>query len=250
MATFESYSTAYKHIRLVREDGILEVHLHTKGDSLKWGGTIHEEMGRCFADIGTDPDNKVVIITGTGADFCAEVDFDDFEPVTARAFLATWREAKRLLDNLLDVEVPVIGAINGRAHVHAEIALLSNIVIAADNASFQDGAHFNYGVVPGDGVHIYWPHLLGITRGSYFLLTNQILDAQKALEFGIVNELVPTEQLLPRARELARQIAQKPVAARHFARTVLTHDMKRLMHEQLSHGLALEGLAMLDTDPQ
>lgn len=138
----------------------------------------------------------------------------------------------------------VIGAVNGPAHIHAELAVLSNVVVASETASFQDAPHFANGVVPGDGVHIVWPMLLGPTRGSYFLLTNEIIDARKALELGIVNEVVPFDQVNARAWALAEQIAAKPIMARHFARTLLTHDMKRQMHEQLSHGFALEGLAM------
>jgi enoyl-CoA hydratase/carnithine racemase len=164
-------------------------------------------------------------------------------------FLDLWLEAKRLLDNLLAIEVPVIGAVNGPAHIHAELLVLSNIVIASDTASFADIAHFPYGVVPGDGVHIVWPALLGPTRASYFLLTGQILSAQQGLDLGFVNEVVPFDQVNARAWALAGEIAAKPIMARHFARTLLTHDMKRRMLEQLSHGFALEGMAMLDREP-
>jgi enoyl-CoA hydratase/carnithine racemase len=244
MATFDTYRDKYRHIRLTRHDGILELCVHTAGDSLVWAGPPHEELGHCFADIAGDIDNQVVIITGAGKDFCADIDLSQFPEVTPRFFLDLWHEARRLLDNLLAINVPVIGAVNGRAHVHAELALLSNIVVASETASFQDAPHFANGVVPGDGVHIVWPMLLGPTRGSYFLLTNEIIDAAKARDLGIVNEVVPFDQLHARAWELAEAIAAKPIMARHFSRTLLTHEMKRQMHEQLSHGFALEGLGM------
>ncbi len=213
-----------------------------------WAGPPHEELGRCFADVANDIDNKVVIITGAGKDFCTDLDLTSFAEPSPRMFLDLWLEAKRLLDNLLAIEVPVIGAVNGPAHIHAELLVLSNIVIASDTASFADSAHFPYGVVPGDGVHVVWPHLLGPTRASYFLLTGQILSAQQGLEFGFVNEVVPFDQVNARAWALAEEIAAKPIMARHFSRTLLTYEMKRRMLEQLSHGFALEGMAMLDRE--
>ncbi len=88
-------------------------------------------------------------------------------------------EGKHLLMSLLDIEVPMISAINGPAWRHSEIPLLCDIVLAADDVQFQDSAHFPNGMVPGDGMHIIYPLLLGWNRGRYFLLTGQTLDAQK-----------------------------------------------------------------------
>jgi enoyl-CoA hydratase/carnithine racemase len=105
---------------------------------------------------------------------------------------------------LLEIEVPVISAVNGPAWRHSEIPLLCDIVLAADTAQFQDSAHFPSDVVPGDGMHIVYPLLLGMNRGRYFLLTGQTLNAQKALELGLVAEVHPPDKLLGRAhRSLA-----------------------------------------------
>jgi len=76
-----------------------------------------------------------------------------------------------------------------------------------------------------------------------------VLDAKEALELGVVNEVVPRAELLPRAWAVAEEIAGRPVMARRYARLLLTHEMKRLMHDQLSYGLVAEGLALLDQDP-
>ena len=153
---------------------------------------------------------KVVIMTGTGDDFCAGMDWPRLARRTPRDWDKTYWEGKRLLMNLLDIEVPMISAVNGPALIHAEIAVLSDIVLAAENAAFQDAPHFPRGTVPGDGVHVVWPLLLGPNRGRYFLLTGQKLSAREALELGVVNEVLPRENLLPRAWELAEQLAQQP----------------------------------------
>lgn len=247
---FETYREKYRHIRMTRRDGILELALHTDGGSLKWGALPHEELGYCFTDIGADCENKVIVITGSGDAFCNDFEGGSFGDITPKTWDLMYFDAKRLLNNLLDIEVPVIGAVNGPAHIHAELALLSDIVIASDNATFQDAPHFPAGLVPGDGVHVLWPALLGPNRGRYFLLTGQTLDAKAALDLGVVSEVVPRDRLLPRARELAEMIAARPLLTRRYARVVLTHEFKRLMHSHLGYGIALEGLAAVDHWPK
>ena len=109
--------------------------------------------------------------------------------------------------------------------------------------------HFPNGLVPGDGMHIVYPLLLGPNRGRYFLLTGQTLSARQALELGLVNEVLPRDALLPRAWELAEQLARQPLLTLRYSRVVLTLQLKRLMQELLGYGLVLEGLGALDTTP-
>jgi len=246
---FEHYRRRYENIRLERDDGILVVTVHTKGKSLVWSALAHEELGYCFTDIGADRDNKVVILTGAGENFCADIDAGSFKLSSAGDWDLTYFDGRRLLINLMDIEVPVISAVNGPARIHSEIPVLSDIVLASESALFQDAPHFMSGIVPGDGAHVVWPHIIGANRGRYFLLSGQELTARQALEYGAVSEVLPQERLLSRARELARAIAAKPPLARRYTRVALTQRIKRLLHEGLSLGLAVEALAAIDHLP-
>ncbi len=250
MATFDDYAERYRHIKMERRNGILQITLHSGGDSLRWSLGPHEEIGHAFADIGGDPDNEVVIMTGTGAEFsgprASAATRSPAHGVTAREWGSIYRDGKQLLMNLLNIEMPMISAINGPAWRHSELPLLCDIVLAAEDAAFQDSAHFQGGLVPGDGVHVIYPLIMGLNRGRYFLLTGQTLDAHEAKNVGLVNEVLPRGEVLPRAWELAEQMMQQSSLVRRYTRVMLTQYVKRAMHDLLGYGLALEGLAVLE----
>lgn len=159
----------------------------------------------------------------------------------------TYWEGKHLLWNLLDIEVPMISAVNGPALRHSELPLLCDIVLAAEEAAFQDSGHFVSDLVPGDGVHIVYPMLLGLNRGRYFLLTGQTIGSREALELGLVSEVMPRGDLLPRARTLAGGLARQSDLVLRYTRVSTTQYIKRQLHDLLGYGLALEGLGSADS---
>jgi len=151
-------------------------------------------------------------------------------------------EGTRLLTTLLDIDIPIIAAANGAAHVHSELLILSDIVLAEENTTFRDN-HLDVGVVPGDGNHTAWMNALGENRGRYFLLTSQTLTARQAHEYGVVAEVLPPGELLPRARELASILAKQPPLTLRYSRMAFTQRLKRLLAESLPYGLAVEALS-------
>jgi enoyl-CoA hydratase/carnithine racemase len=201
----------YAHIAMSRTDGILEMRFHTGDGPLVWSRSAHAELTEAFAAVAADCDNKVVILTGTGDAYCEYLDHASFENATTTPL--DWSRIERdgivRLRSILDIPCPVIAAINGPARVHAEMALLSDIVLASTNAVFQDKPHFPNGVVPGDGVHVVWPLLLGMNRGRYFLLTGQELSAQESCEASTTH--TATDPSLPDARVEATHARQPRV---------------------------------------
>lgn len=252
MHGLEAYAERYRHIHFERRDGVLQMSMHSKGESLKWSSRPHDELGFALADIAADPENRIVILTGTGDAFIAESYWPGWEQGVGpgvdtghRVDAHEWEEIRaaghRLLTSLLEVPAPMIAAVNGPATVHPELAALCDIVIASDRAVFRD-THMSVGMVPADGAHVIWPELLGANRGRYFLLMSQPLGAQEALELGVVNEVVPHEDVLDRAWEVADQLAALPPLTLRYARLALVQRWKRLLVEGLNFGLALEGL--------
>jgi len=240
---FESYRDKYENVRMKREDGILEVALHTRGGPLVFNGYVHEALVDAFRDIGDDPDNHVVILTGTGEEFCAQIAPEGFDFFTPTGYDKILREGTRVLENILNIETPMIAAINGPVSVHSEYALLCDIVLAAEGAYFQDAPHPAFGIVPGDGLHVVWPEVIGEIRGRYFLLSGQKLSAAEAKDYGAVNEVVGREALLPRAWELARHLKKQNPLTLRYTRMALSVRFRRRLQESLSYGLALEGIS-------
>jgi enoyl-CoA hydratase/carnithine racemase len=247
MKRFDAYRDSFPNARLTRsQTGVLEVALHTEGGILVFNGHTHEQFVDLFHAIASDPDNRVVILTGSGAAFMESISPEGFDFFTPQGFDKIYREGKKVLMNILDIEVPLIAAVNGPVRLHSEYILLSDIVLATPSTVFQDKPHFDFGIAPGDGVNLLWPEVIGSIRGRYFLLTRQELDAQTAKEWGVINEIVPADKLLARAREIAEGLAKLPPLTTRYTRIALTQKLRRIIDEGIGYGLALEGISAAD----
>jgi enoyl-CoA hydratase/carnithine racemase len=255
--TFGEYANRYANYRFeLSDDGILLMQCHTNGGSLVWDWKAHDDMADAFADIAGDRDVKVLIHTGTGENYNADwgllpsgepPDEPEYQLFGSQRGLMKLDEkawyARQLTFNVLDVDAPMISAVNGPCNIHSEVALMGDIVLASDDAYFQDVAHFPRGQVPGDGQHVIWSFLVGHNRARYFLLTGKKLSAQEALDWGAVNEVLPKAQLLDRAWELARELVKRPPLTLRYTRQLFTNPLKRAFLDELGHGLARETYA-------
>ena len=256
MSRFDDYVNKYTEIKLERRNGILQMTLHTKGEPVRWGPTIQAELVDAFTQIGADRGNRIIILTGAGNEFSgprAEPGYSFYREVshhiTANLLDTIHWNAHRLMTRMLDIEVPMIGVVNGPAMRHSEIPLMCDIVIASDDATFEDTAHFKLASqTPGDGIGIVYTMLLGLNRARYFMLTGQVIGAKEAKELGLVAEVMSREQLLPRAWELAGQLAEKNDLLLRYTRVTLIQPLKKWIEQEVMYHLALESLAKLDKE--
>lgn len=247
MTQFTDYQNRFPNARLTRsESGVLEVALHTDGGKLVFNGHTHEQFVDLFHAIGEDRENRVVILTGSGDAFMDAIDPDGFDFFSPMGYDKVLREGRKVLSNILDIEVPMIAALNGPVLLHSEYALLADIILATPATVFQDKPHFDFGIVPGDGVNLLWPEVIGSVRGRYFILTRQVLDAETAKDYGAVNEIVPAASLLARAHEIAESLAALPPLTGRYTRIALTQKLRRIIDEGAGYGLALEGISAAD----
>ena len=166
VSRLEAYRDGFPNARLNRsKTGVLEVALHTDGGTVVFNGYTHEQFVDLFHAIASDPDNRVVILTGSGAAFMESISPEGFDFFTPQGYDKVHREGKKVLMKILDIEVRLIAAVNGPVRLHSEYILLSDIVLATPSTVFRDKPHFEFGIVPGDGVHLLWPEVIGTVRG-------------------------------------------------------------------------------------
>jgi enoyl-CoA hydratase/carnithine racemase len=243
-----AYFSAYKSLRITRDaQGVLLVELNTNGGPLTFSAHDHTDFVDAFYRIAQDRDNKIVILTGAGGEFITGVDFQSFGNVAdPDVWSQVHDEGVQILENLANIRVPVIAAIEGRANVHSEYALLADAIIAGEGATFNDLPHFAGGIVPGDGIFTTWSYRAGPGRAEAFLLNPQPLKARTAQEWGVVTEVVPNGQAVTRAHELAALLLKAPEVTRRNTRTHFIQPLKERIVHEVGYGLSLEGASAAD----
>lgn len=239
----DDYFTAYRSLKLSRDtSGVLVAEFHSNGGPFTFTAQDHTEFVDAFYRIAQDRANKIVILTGAGGEFIPGIDFSSFGNV---ADPGVWSqvhdEGIQILENLANIRVPMIGAIEGRAHVHSEYALLASVIVAAEGATFHDIPHFAGGIVPGDGIFTTWSYRAGAGRAEAFLLNPQPLTARIAQEWGVVAEVVPNGEALGRARELAELYLKAPEVTRRNTRVHFIQPLTERIVREVGYGLSLEG---------
>lgn len=240
--TTPAYFDRYAHLRLSRDaDGVLLAEMHTDGGPIRFDANDHEQFVDAFYEIGRDRGNRVVILTGVG-DYMAEIDFASFGNVgDANVWSKVHDEGTQILENIANIRVPMIAAIEGKAHIHTEYALLANVVVAGRGATFNDLPHFAGGIVPGDGIFTTWSYRAGAGRAEALLWNPRPISAEEAASWGVVSTVVDDGQAVATARTIARQWLQQPEVTRRNSRIHFVQPLKERIIREVGYGLALEG---------
>ncbi|MDP2951907.1 MAG: enoyl-CoA hydratase-related protein [Chloroflexota bacterium] len=240
-------------IEVEEKDKIATITLNRPDKLNAMHGPMLDEMGEVFAKVGHDLVDTVnaVILTGAGRGFSAGGDvkmFDDRASGRDTTRTVPLRTGWAHFVNLLGMEQPVVTAVNGDAiGLGATIALLGDVVIASDRARFAD-MHVRAGLVAGDGGAVLWPLLMGINRAKEYLMTGDLITAPEAKEMGLVNKVVPHDQLMPTARAMALRLANGPKWAIRWTKWSVNKILRERVNLILDTSLALEHMSFHTED--
>jgi enoyl-CoA hydratase/carnithine racemase len=238
------YFDRYENFVLSRStSGVLTARFHTGGEEHTFTGTTHHDFPRLIEDIAYDRDNKVLVLTGTGDTFIDKIDgasLGDLSKPWSADIL--YLEGRRGVQRLVDLEIPIVAAVNGPVSVHSEYALLADVVIASETAVFSDVPHLAFGIAPGDGLFVVWEEVLGLNRARFLEITGGTFSAQEALAWGAVAEVVPQRNVLYRAQELAEQMTVRPQLTNRYIALIFRQRISRRLSEGMAFGMALESL--------
>ena len=243
---FDSYS----RIRFRRDGRILHVIIDGPTPVNAVDAQMHLEMSRVFHDAQDDEESDLIVLTGEGKAFCAGGDATWFKAQVddPRRFRAIAPEAKRIVTSLLEMEKPIICRLNGAAAgLGATIALLCDVVVAVETAVIGD-PHVKVGLVAGDGGAIIWPQLIGFARAKELLMTGDLLTARKAEAMGLINHVVPAEELDARVAEIAGKILSNPRWAVRWTKTVANIPLRQLAAQLSDPAMGYEILSNMTED--
>jgi enoyl-CoA hydratase len=211
---------------------------------------LHDELPEALAFAAHDAASDVILLTGAGRAFSAGGDIAHMEHNAANPHLFDHeaRQAKRIVHALLDIEKPVVCRMNGHAvGLGATIALLCDIIVAADTAKIGD-PHVGIGLVAGDGGAVIWAQRIGLTRAKEYLLTGELLTAQKAAEIGLINHSVPADQLDATVDALCRRLLDGAPNAVRWTKVLTNMELKRIANAVMEAGIAYESLTVRSAD--
>jgi len=232
--------SGYKYILVKREGKILRLTLNRPERLNAIIPEMHTEITNVFADIRHDQETDVVIITGAGRGFCAGADLK--EPLLSDKAERDkiFAEARDIIVNILEIEKPIISAVNGpAAGLGVTLALFPDIVVASDKAKLGD-THVKVGLAAGDGGAVIWPLLVGVNKAKELLMTGEVIDAQEALRIGLVNHVVPHDHLEQRVMDLARQLVEGHKMAIQSTKKAVNLYLKWMLNQVFDYACTME----------
>jgi len=241
----------FQHLQFEHTDsGILNITINRPERLNATDERLHWELSRVWLDVADDPKAKVAVITGAGDKaFSAGGDLEMIEGYNrdAEKITQVMREAADIVYNMVNLEKPIISAINGTAvGAGLAVAMMADISIMNENARLTDG-HTRLGVGAGDHSAIIWPLLCGMAKAKYYLLTCDFIDGREAERIGLVSMAVPPEEVRPRAQKVAEKLAAGPQHALRFTKRSLNQWL-RLAGPTFDYSLAAEMLCFFHDD--
>ncbi len=240
----------YKTLLLTRAGRLLTITLNRPEALNAINLDMHDELAAAFDFACADPHSDVILLTGAGRAFSAGGDLDHLARNAAHPELFDHeiQIAKRIVFAMLDLDKPLIGRVNGHAiGLGATLALLCDVVFAADHSKIGD-PHVAIGLVAGDGGAAIWPQRIGYGRAKEYLLTGDLLNAQRAEQIGLINYCVPADALDGAVSAFAQRLLNGASGAIRATKALINLEQRRVFETLMDAGLAAEARSVRSAD--
>jgi len=240
----------YITIALTRNERLLTITLNQPDSYNAVNLRMHEELAEVFTFAAMDEHSDVVVLTGAGKAFSAGGDLEHLATNAANPelFDNEVRLAKRIVFAMLDLDKPLICRLNGHAvGLGATLALLCDVIFAAETAKIGD-PHVNLGLVAGDGGAAIWPQRIGFGRAKEYLLTGELLTAQKAEDIGLINHCLPLDELDAAVEAFCERLLQGSTNAIRWTKVLINLELKRVATAVIDAGIAYEAVSVRSAD--
>jgi enoyl-CoA hydratase/carnithine racemase len=240
----------YSTIALTRNERLLTITLNQPDSYNAVNLRMHEELAEVFTFAAMDAHSDVVVLTGAGKAFSAggELEHLATNAATPELFDNEVRLAKRIVFAMLDLDKPLICRLNGHAvGLGATLALLCDVIFAAETAKIGD-PHVNLGLVAGDGGAAIWPQRIGFGRAKEYLLTGELLTAQKAEDIGLINHCLPLDELDAAVEAFCERLLKGSTNAIRWTKVLINLELKRVATAVIDAGIAYEAVSVRSAD--
>ncbi|CAH0130718.1 Short-chain-enoyl-CoA hydratase [Peribacillus sp. Bi96] len=228
---------AYNHIETSVENGVCLVTLNRPEIRNALVVEMREELSDFFKSLQHDAGVKAVILTGEGKAFSAGGDLSTLQGINAAAGRKRLQVGHEVIHSIMDLEKPVIAAVNGAAAgAGTSLALACDMIIAA-RSSFFVQSFLNVGLIPDLGSIHFLPRLIGRHRAMELMLLGERVTAEQAYEIGLINRVVEDGLLLDEASSIALKLANAPGMAMGLTKRLVN----RSMHADISETFEFEG---------
>lgn len=237
-------------IAMTREGRLLRMTLNRPDAMNAINLELHDDLAEALWFAQGDAGSDLIVLTGAGRAFSAGGDLDHIAKNAANPHLFDHeaRMAKRIVSTLLDIDKPVICRMNGHAvGLGASLALLCDIVFAAQGAKIGD-PHVGLGLVAGDGGAVIWAQRIGLARAKEYLLTGDLLTAEKAAEIGLINHCVPKEELDAAVDAFCQKLLNGAMGAIRATKVLTNLELKRIATAVMDAGIAYESVSVRSAD--
>jgi enoyl-CoA hydratase/carnithine racemase len=234
----------FEHILYEQANGVATITLNRPDRMNAFTNTMIREWAQALEDARLDADVRAVIVTGAGRGFCAGADLrgeSGLQNVAGAGGPPSAADRRNWLRDSVHyvpravalLDKPYIAAVNGAAvGAGMDMCSMADIRIASEAARFSMG-YVRVGLVPGDGGCYYLPRIVGMAKALELIWTGDFIDGQEALRIGYVTRVVPADDLLPAARELAERIAKGPAVAVQLAKRLAYRGQQQDVLEAL-----------------